>query len=235
MTTEPAAEPDTARITATIAARAAALPWRTSLVGRWVKRAIDLAVAGPAAVAALPVMGIVAAAVKATSPGPILFRQARLGLDGRLFTLWKFRTMTVPADGAQHRASEVTRQDARLTPIGAALRDWRLDELPQLFQVLTGQMSLVGPRPDIVANLVAYEEHQLIRFAMPPGCTAWTFTRGAFENDWATRQVINVEYVEQWTWWLDVKVLIGTVWVLLVQRATAPEVAEAPSARAVKE
>jgi len=235
MADEDPARARVSRIAAAIAPRAPALPWRRSSFRRWAKRALDLAVAAPAAVLALPVMATVAAAVRATSQGPILFRQERIGLDGKLFTLWKFRTMTATLAGAEHRASEVTSQDARLTPIGAALRDWRLDELPQLFQVLAGEMSLVGPRPDIVANLPAYADERLIRFAMPPGCTAWTFTRGAFENDWATRQAINVEYVERWTLWLDVKILVGTAWVLLVQRATAPETAEAPSQNAAKD
>jgi putative colanic acid biosynthesis UDP-glucose lipid carrier transferase len=218
------------RIAAALERRSADVPWRRNTVGRWVKRALDLTIATPAAFAALPVMVAVAVAVRATSKGPILFRQQRIGLDGELFTLWKFRTMTATTNGVEHRASEVTSTDARLTPIGARLRDTRLDELPQLFQVLTGQMSLVGPRPDIAANLPAYaDDDGLIRFAMPPGCTAWTFTRGAFENDWRTRQAINVEYVRRWTPWLDVKILVGTVRVLLQQRATAPTVAEAPA------
>jgi lipopolysaccharide/colanic/teichoic acid biosynthesis glycosyltransferase len=130
--------------------------------------------------------------------------------------------------GALDRRGEVTRSDPRLTPIGAALRAWRLDELPQLLHVLSGRMSLVGPRPDLPANLSAYRDDQLIRFAMPPGCTAWTFTRGAFDNDWATRQTINAEYVRAWSLRLDLEVIVGTAFVLLGQRATSPAVAEVP-------
>ena len=218
------------RIHAAISAYAADLPWRNSRIRRWAKRALDLAVAAPATVIALPIMAAVATAVRVTSPGPVWFRQQRIGLDGELFTMWKFRTMRSDnADGSSFGRSEVTRQDPRLTPIGSLLRDSRLDELPQLFQVLAGSMSLVGPRPDLVANLPAYADEQLVRFAMPPGCTAWTFTRGAFENDWATRQAINVEYVKRWTLWLDVKVLLGTVRVLAAQHATSPTVAEVPT------
>jgi lipopolysaccharide/colanic/teichoic acid biosynthesis glycosyltransferase len=215
------------RIALALAGRTADLPWRRNKLERWSKRALDLAIATPATIAALPVMAGVAALVRATSEGPILFRQERIGLDGKLFTLWKFRTMV--ATTIEHRASEVTSNDSRLTPIGALLRETRLDELPQLFQVLIGQMSLVGPRPDIPANLPAYTDDGLIRFAMPPGCTAWTFTRGAFDNDWSTRQKINVEYVHQWALWLDIKILIGTGFVLLRRRATMPVSAEAPS------
>lgn len=218
-----------ARIANAISCSTARMPWRESRLRRLAKRALDLAVAGPAAVVAIPVMASLAVAVRATSPGPIFFRQERIGLDGKPFTMWKFRTMRADnADGSAIGRGEVTRSDSRLTPIGAVLRDTRLDELPQLFHVLSGTMSLVGPRPDIAVNLSAYEDAQLIRFAMPPGCTAWTFTRGAFDNDWATRQAINVEYVEQWGLWLDIKVLIGTAWVLVAQRATVPAVAEVP-------
>ncbi|MCW5800887.1 MAG: sugar transferase [Deltaproteobacteria bacterium] len=210
--------------------RAGSLPWRTGRLRRIAKRALDLAIAAPAAVAALPVMGAVAAFVRAVDPtGPVIFRQPRVGLDGRTFTMWKFRTMRseTPA-GAVRARGEVTRGDPRLIPGGALLRDWRLDELPQLLHVLSGRMSLVGPRPDLPDNLAAYPDDLLVRFAMPPGCTAWTFTRGAFANDWTTRQAINADYVRRWSIGLDLRVLAGTAWVLLAQRHTAPAVAEVP-------
>ena len=182
-----------------------------------------------AAGVALPLMVAVAGAVRVTSPGPVLLKQQRVGLDGELFTMWKFRSMRADnADGQAQGRGEVTRADPRLTPIGAKLRDWRLDELPQLFHVVSGKMSLVGPRPDLPSNLPAYQDEHLVRFAMPPGCTAWTLTRGLFENDWARRQAINAEYVEQWSFWLDVKILAGTVGVMLRQQATAPAVGEIP-------
>ena len=218
-----------ARIVAAIEREVDALPWRRNRLGRLAKRALDLAVAVPVGVISAPVLGAVALLVRATSPGPVFFRQSRIGLDGTTFTMWKFRTMRADrVDGAAEGRSEVTRQDARLTPIGRLLRDWRLDELPQLFQVITGQMSLVGPRPDLESNLDAYRDDHLVRFAMPPGCTAWTFTRGAFANDWATRQSINAEYVKSWTIWLDVKVIVGTALVLVAQKNTSPELATIP-------
>jgi sugar transferase EpsL len=211
--------------------QAGPMPWRTNRAARFAKRAIDLALATPATLVALPVMGAVAALVRANDPaGPVFFRQPRIGLDGELFTMWKFRTMRVETPHGSVRArGEVTRGDPRLIRGGALLRDWRLDELPQLFHVLSGRMSLVGPRPDLQANLPAYSEAQLVRFAMPPGCTAWTFTRGAFANDWSTRQTINVEYVKRWTIWLDLQVIVRTIGVLVAQRDTAPAVAEVPS------
>jgi lipopolysaccharide/colanic/teichoic acid biosynthesis glycosyltransferase len=212
-------------------ARSAALPWRSRRIERAAKRALDVAIGVPAAVAALPLMAGVALAVRATSPGPVLLRQERVGLDGRLFTMMKFRSMRADTkDGQSVGHGEVVRSDPRLTPIGRQLRDWRLDELPQLFHVVSGEMSLVGPRPDLPANLAAYADEHLVRFAMPPGCTAWTLTRGLFENDWATRQAINAEYVEKWSFALDLQILAGTFGVMLRQQATAPAVAEVPGA-----
>jgi lipopolysaccharide/colanic/teichoic acid biosynthesis glycosyltransferase len=219
----------TSRIATAIAAEPHALPWRASRARRLAKRALDLAIAIPASAVAIPVMGAVAALVRATSAGPIVLRQERVGLDGKPFQMWKFRTMRADnPDGSSRGRGEVTRDDPRLTPIGAVLRDWRFDELPQLLQVLAGTMSLVGPRPDLASNLPAYADEDLIRFAMPPGCTAWTFTRGAFANNWKARQAINAEYVRNWSIWLDLRVLIGSAGVLLAQRDTAPARAEVP-------
>jgi putative colanic acid biosynthesis UDP-glucose lipid carrier transferase len=233
----PQIEEQLARIRAAIDAHGVEVPWRTSRLRRIAKRAFDLALAAPASVVAVPVMGALAVAVRMTDPhGPVMFKQARIGLDGKLFTMWKFRTMRVEnPDGSVRARKEVTRGDPRLTPIGALLRDWRLDELPQLLHVLLGQMSLVGPRPDIPGNLPAYSDDHLLRFAMPPGCTAWTFTRGLFENDWATRQAINVEYVRKWTVWLDLQVVFGTLLVLLRQENTSPATAEVPGQSKVQE
>lgn len=224
-----------ARIRAAVDAQADRLPWRRRSVARRAKRAVDVALGSVAAGAALPLMAAVAAAVRVTSPGPVVLKQQRVGLDGELFTMWKFRSMRADsADGQAQGRGEVTRADARLTPIGAKLRDWRLDELPQLFHVVSGKMSLVGPRPDLPVNLPAYRDQDLVRFAMPPGCTAWTLTRGLFDNDWATRQAINAEYVTRWSLWLDVKILAGTVGVMLRQQATAPAVGEVPGQPATR-
>ena len=159
-----------ARIRAAVAANVDRLPWRRPGVARRAKRAVDLIVGTVAAGVALPLMVAVAGAVRVTSPGPVLLKQQRVGLDGELFTMWKFRSMRADnADGQAQGRGEVTRADPRLTPIGAKLRDWRLDELPQLFHVVSGKMSLVGPRPDLPSNLPAYHDEHLVRFATPPG------------------------------------------------------------------
>ena len=204
-------------------AQAESLPWLRRGVQRALKRLIDLLVAGSMLLAIIPVLLITALLVRVTSRGPVLLRQTRLGLNGRPYAMLKFRSMVAAnPDGSAGYQGEVTAQDARLTPIGGFIRAWRIDELPQLLHVLKGEMSLVGPRPDIPDNLPLYSDSQLLRFAMPPGCTAWTFTRGAFNNDWNTRQDINVEYVRQWSLWLDIKIIAGSLLVLLRQEEANP-------------
>lgn len=211
------------RIERAIALQGDSLPWRKSPVKRLLKRAVDVAIAAPATLVALPIMGAVAGLVRATSPGPVLFGQDRLGLDGKPFKMWKFRTMRADnADGSAKGSGEVSRTDNRLTPVGAMLRDWRLDELPQLLHVLAGQMSLVGPRPDLASNLPVYRDEDLVRFAMPPGCTTMAFTTGAFANEFQARQAINAEYVRRWSVLLDLKIIARTALVLLRQENTAP-------------
>ena len=143
------------------------------------KRLLDIAVTFPVLVVALPVMVAVAAAVRLDSPGPVLFRQQRLGLDGKAFTILKFRTMTVAEDGAQ--VQQACRNDPRVTRVGHFLRVWSLDELPQLFNVLSGEMSLVGPRP----HARAHDEHYAAligyytqRQRVKPGITGWAQVNG---------------------------------------------------------
>ncbi|MCI0645014.1 MAG: sugar transferase [Chloroflexi bacterium] len=213
-----------AHIAEVVARAGGELPWRRKRIQRLLKRALDVAVAVFLLLLLWPAILLTALLVRLTSQGPVLLAQTRLGLDGSPYKMLKFRSMVADRpDGSAQGMGEVTGSDPRLTPIGGWMRAWRLDELPQLFHVLSGRMSLVGPRPDIPRNLDVYTAEQLLRFAMPPGCTAWTFTRGAFGNDWHTRQNINVEYVRQWSVWLDVKILVGSLLVLVAQKNTTPE------------
>jgi lipopolysaccharide/colanic/teichoic acid biosynthesis glycosyltransferase len=224
-----------ARIANYLSGRLETLPWRRKRAERWLKRAADFVVAGILLLPLAPVIGLTALAVRLTSPGPVLLAQKRLGLYGVPFKMYKFRSMRADtADGLALGGGEVTTADARLTPIGGWLRAWRIDELPQLWHVLVGEMSLVGPRPDLPENLQFYAPEQLLRFAMPQGCTAWTFTRGAFDNDWSTRQSINVEYVEQWSFGLDVNIMLNSAVVLLRQKATSPATNATPQTETPK-
>jgi lipopolysaccharide/colanic/teichoic acid biosynthesis glycosyltransferase len=212
------------RLQAVVAASRSQIPWRRKGLERGLKRLFDLVVAAGLLLVLSPLLLVTAFLVRVTSAGPVLLTQIRVGLDGVPLRMKKFRSMVADnPDGFAKGSGEVTFSDPRLTPIGGFIRAWRLDELPQLFHVLSGTMSLVGPRPDIPGNLPLYTPEQMVRFTMPPGCTAWTFTRGAFDNDWAERQNINVEYVRQWSLWLDVKILVGSLFVLLAQKSTTPE------------
>lgn len=211
------------RITEALAAVKGTLPWRTRHFERGLKRLLDVCVAAPLLVLLSPVLMVTALLVRGTSRGPVLLRQARLGLEGVPFSMYKFRTMvaTLP-DGTTDGEAVVTDKDARLTPVGGVLRAWRLDELPQLWHVLTGEMSLVGPRPELPANLELYAPAQMARFAMPQGCCTLAFVRGAFGNDWSERQNINVAYVRDWSFALDVEIIVKSAIVLLRQKDVTP-------------
>lgn len=222
-TAEAMSDTDCHRVEQLLLTNRTELPWFRFRTQRFLKRFFDVSVGGTMLVMSLPVMALTALAVRLTSPGPALFIQTRLKDGARPFRMLKFRTMT---DSPSHELKEVTGSDPRLTSIGAFLRASRLDELPQLIHVVRGEMSLVGPRPDVPQNLARYTDSQLLRFAMPQGCTTWGVIRGGLLNDWSTRQDINAEYVWKWSFFLDLQILVKTVYVLLAQKGTEPESAE---------
>jgi putative colanic acid biosysnthesis UDP-glucose lipid carrier transferase len=188
-----------------------------------VKRLLDLVLAGSALVALAVPMAAIAALVKSTSPGPVLFRQRRYGLDGREIPVWKFRTMRVCEDGEHVR--QARRDDDRLTPVGGLLRRTSLDELPQLFNVLLGNMSLVGPRPHATAHNEQYRtmiSGYMLRHKVKPGITGLAQVNGCRgETDTLEKMRRRVEYdhryIQDWSVWLDIKILIKTVLVVLSQ------------------
>ena len=184
-----------------------------------VKRILDLTLAMLAlAVAALP-MAIIAVLIKLTSPGPVLFGQRRYGLDGREIRIWKFRSMRVCDDGPI--VKQATRQDPRVTPLGRILRRTSLDELPQLFNVLTGTMSLVGPRPHATAHNEQYRRlirGYMLRHKVKPGVTGLAQVEGCRgETDTLDKMRRRVEfdhrYIRDWSLLLDFRILRKTLWV----------------------
>ncbi|MEX1040234.1 MAG: undecaprenyl-phosphate glucose phosphotransferase [Pirellulaceae bacterium] len=185
------------------------------------KRSLDLAMGTLALVACGLPMLLTALAVKLTSPGPIFFRQRRYGLDGREILVWKFRSMTVCEDGAQ--VKQATKTDSRVTPVGAFIRKTSLDELPQLFNVLGGSMSLVGPRPHATAHNEQYRkliQGYMLRHKIKPGITGLAQVRGwRGETDTLEKMQRRVEcdheYIRSWSIWLDLKILFQTVFVVL--------------------
>jgi len=185
------------------------------------KRIFDIAFSVLAIVALSPVLLAIAAGVALGSPGPILFRQRRYGLDGRQIVVWKFRSMTVAEDGAEVR--QATRDDQRVTPLGSFLRRTSLDELPQLFNVLLGSMSLVGPRPHAVAHNEQYRgliKGYMVRHKVKPGITGWAQVnglRGETDSIDKMRRRIehDIEYLRRWSPGFDLLILCKTAGILL--------------------
>jgi lipopolysaccharide/colanic/teichoic acid biosynthesis glycosyltransferase len=175
------------------------------------KRLFDLALAVPGLILVSPLLLMIAALTWLLHGRPILFRQVRPGYRAAPFTLYKFRTMT------EGRAPEGnSRSDAeRLTRFGRFLRSFSLDELPELFNVLRGEMSLVGPRPLLTQYLARYTPEQARRHAVLPGITGWTQINGRNAIGWEQKFRFDVWYVDHWSLGLDLKILVITIWKVL--------------------
>lgn len=189
-----------------------------SLIDRQTKRAMDLVLAGVGLVLISPLVLLIAIAIAVTSPGPILFVQDRYGLDGQRFRIFKFRTMRVVEPGDQPGLRQATRDDPRITPLGRFLRRWSLDELPQLLNVIRGEMSLVGPRPHAVDHNEQYRRlipGYMQRHSFKPGITGLAQVEGwrgetIDLQDMARRIDADLRYQRDWSLSLDVKILIMT-------------------------
>ncbi len=183
------------------------------------KRLIDVVVAGAALIVLAPVMLLVAMAIRLTSPGPIVFRQVRCGLNGRRFVFYKFRSMCQNAEAMratlEHMSTRTTAMkipdDPRLTPIGRYLRKFSIDEWPQLWNVLKGDMSLVGPRPAIPQEVEQYERWQRRRLRMRPGLTCLWALAGRDTVDFESWMRMDMQYIDNWSLGLDWKILLLTI------------------------
>lgn len=174
---------------------------------RKVKRLIDVTACLITLPVVLVVCGAIALAIWLTMGRPVLFRQKRAGLYGRVFGLWKFRTMTNDRD----ESGRLLPDEKRLTRLGRFLRSTSLDELPQVWNVLRGEMSLVGPRPLLPEYLERYTPEQARRHEVRPGITGWAQVNGRNETTWEERFRRDVWYVDNWSLWLDLKILWLTV------------------------
>ena len=172
-------------------------------------RPADIALAGTALVVASPLLGLAALAAKLGDRGPVLFRQTRVGKDGVDFELLKLRTMVVGAEtiGA---GFAVDQGDARITRVGRVLRKLSLDELPQLWNVVRGEMSMIGPRPTLRYQVEKYTAHQARRLEVKPGITGWAQVHGRASLPWAERIELDVWYVDHRSARLDLKILAKT-------------------------
>jgi putative colanic acid biosynthesis UDP-glucose lipid carrier transferase len=172
----------------------------------------------------LPLLVAIAIGVRLTSPGPILFKQKRYGLDGQVIMMYKFRSMTVTEDG-ERQYTQVSRDDARVTRFGAFIRRTSLDELPQIFNVLSGTMSIVGPRPHVVSVNEQYRKlipSYMVRHKVKPGITGWAQVhgyRGGDDLESMTNRVrMDLEYLSHWSLRMDMMILIRTVGMLIRNR-----------------
>lgn len=186
------------------------------------KRAMDLILSSMLLFVAAPLMLVVAIAIKLDSRGPVFFRQHRAGRGGGAFNMLKFRTMRVGADDEKQRLAHLNHTgdvrlfkipgDPRVTRIGAFLRRWSLDELPQLWNVVRGDMSLVGPRPFFESDFAAYEDHHFRRLDTKPGITGlWQVSGRSEVVDFEDVVFLDRQYIEQWSVWLDVSILVRTI------------------------
>ena len=185
------------------------------LWNRMLKRTVDIAGALVGLVLSAPLVAILAVLVKRESPGPALFRQERIGANHRRFTMLKLRSMSADAAASDHLTQSTSPDDPRLLRVGKFLRRWNLDELPQFWNVLMGDMSLVGPRPERshhVDHLAGEIPHYLPRHLVRPGMTGWAqvnYLRG--EGDLAKRIQYDIYYIENWSLWLDVQIMLLTL------------------------
>ncbi|MEO8194259.1 MAG: exopolysaccharide biosynthesis polyprenyl glycosylphosphotransferase [Gemmatimonadales bacterium] len=186
------------------------------------KRVVDLFGAVTGAVLLTPVLALIAIAIRFDSPGPVFFTQDRAGLGGRRFRMLKFRTMRVGADAEKHSLSHLNHsgdsrlfkipEDPRVTRLGALLRRWSLDELPQFWNVLRGDMSLVGPRPFFEADFANYLDHHFRRLDAKPGITGlWQVSGRSSVVDFEDVVFLDRQYIEQWSVWLDISIMFRTL------------------------
>ena len=184
---------------------------RTQLV---LKRIFDLFVATVMLVLLLPLVVLISVAIKLTDGGPVLYVQERVGRKGKLFRCFKFRTMV---EGAERigLGIEVAENDSRVTAVGHYLRQWTLDEIPQLLNVVKGDMSIVGPRPTVPSQVERYSERDRRRLDVKPGMAGWAWIHGRNQLSWRDRIDRDIWYVDHWSLALDSRILIEAVGLLL--------------------
>ena len=177
---------------------------------RGLPRALDVALAGLGLLAGAPVLAVAAVAIKLTSRGPVLYRQQRIGRDGRTFEVLKLRTMELGADPVGV-GTPVLEGDPRVTRVGRVLRRFSMDEIPNLVNVLRGEMAVVGPRPTLAAQVELYTPHQRRRLEVKPGITGWAQVNGRAGIPWEERIELDVWYVDHRSPRLDLQILARTL------------------------
>ena len=189
-----------------------------------IKRAVDIvcAVLLILFLIAIPVLIVIPIAIRLDSKGPALFTQERMGKNGKVFKIYKFRTMRIPEESLDENG-EMLESKQRITKVGAFLRKTSLDELMQLFNILNGTMSIVGPRPGLPYQADNYTERQRGRLNMRPGITGWAQVNGRNDLTWTEKIEFDLEYIENYSLWFDIKILFRTVAVVFKQEGIAFE------------
>ncbi len=184
---------------------------------QFLKRQIDIWLSLMGLIILIMPFAIIAIAIKLDSRGSVFFRQERVGKDAQLFKTWKFRTMV---EGAVNKGLgyNVAKNDPRITKVGRILRNWGLDELPQLVNVLKNEMSVVGPRPTLKYQVDQYNDFERKRLLVKPGITGWALIHGRNLLGWEERIKYDVWYVENHSLRLDFKIMLKTVWIVLIER-----------------
>ena len=191
---------------------------------RMVKRLFDICFSAVILVFTSPLMGLIALLIRLDSPGPVFFRQKRIGESGRPFEMIKFRTMVQNAESLQHTVDRRDEKgnllhkhpdDPRITHLGRFLRRYSLDELPQFINVLRGEMSVVGPRPELPYLVEKYDPWQYVRFTVPQGVTGWWQVNGRSDKPMHLNTEQDIFYIRNYSFWLDLQIILRTIWVLL--------------------
>jgi len=180
------------------------------------KRIFDILASGIALVVLLPIFAVIGIFIKLDSKGRVFFVQERAGKDGKIFKAYKLRTMVNNAV-EKGLGYEIAKDDNRITRVGKHLR-WGIDELPQLINVFKGEMSLVGPRPTLIEQVRRYSKEHTRRLEMKPGLTGWALVNGRNILSWPEKIKLDIWYIDHWSLWLDLKILIKTIWVLVFTR-----------------
>ncbi len=196
---------------------------------RLIKRIFDFVLSLLGLILISPLLGLISLAILLEDGRPILFRQKRVGENGRIFSMLKFRTMVKNAEELKSQVEQVdadgnlihkTRNDPRITKVGRVLRRFSLDEFPQLINILNGTMSLVGPRPEMPYLVDKYQPWQRKRFAVPPGLTGWWQVNGRSDRPMHLHTEDDLYYIQNYSIWLDIQILVRTIWVVLIGRGS---------------
>ena len=181
-----------------------------------IKRIFDIFASSFVLIFLLPIFAIIGIFIKLDSKGPVFFIQIRAGRNGKPFGAYKLRSMVQDAE-KKGLGFEIEQNDFRITRVGKYLR-WGIDELPQLINVFKGEMSIVGPRPTLIYQVEQYNAWEKRRLEMKPGITGWALVNGRNKLSWQEKIEYDIWYIDNWSLWLDIKILFKTLWVVLITR-----------------